>query len=180
MQKAQSFYPLFSALTPPRASFEDQAFLLAEDHTDDAFLLQRAFRTAGIGNPLHVVPDGQEAMDYLGGVGAYADRSQHPLPEVVLLDLDLPRKNGFEVLRWLRSQAALQAVVAIILTGSNCSADADRAYELGANFYLTKPGTFDELVTLTRCLHEWLQSNPAPARALTANHSGQVSRLPRT
>ncbi len=155
------------------AGFDDCVFLLAEDSENDVFLMQRAFKTAGISNPLHVVADGEEAISYLKGEGEYGGRSEHPLPAVVLLDLNLPRKNGFEVLEWMRSQPTLKRIVVMILTASNRGADADRAYDLGANFYLTKPGKFEDLVKLTKCLHEWVQLNhfpslnpaPAPAKA---------------
>lgn len=145
--------------------FEDQVFLLAEDSEDDVFLMQRAFLAGGIPNPLHVVADGDEIVAYLKGEREYADRAKHPLPTVVLLDLNLPRKNGFEVLAWIRQQPVLKRIVVIILTASNRSSDADRAYDLGANFYLTKPSKFEDLVKMAKCLQEWLQLNHFPSVA---------------
>ena len=142
-------------------TFNKQAFLLAEDSENDVFLMQRAFEVAGVRNPLFVVSDGDEAVSFLKGEGHY-NRETHPLPLVVLLDLNLPRKSGFEVLKWIRAQPTLRRLVVIILTASSRAADADRAYDLGANFYLTKPGKFEELVTMAQCLHEWVQLNHFP------------------
>jgi len=130
---------------------------LAEDSDNDVFLMQRALKASGIPNPLQVVKDGAEVIAYLSGHNQYQNRSEYPLPAVVLLDLNLPRKNGFELLEWMRAQSTLKRIVVIILTASNRSADADRAYDLGANFYLTKPSKFDDLVKMTKCLHDWLK-----------------------
>lgn len=153
--------------------FEKQIFLLAEDSENDAFLMQTAFKKAALPNPLRVVSDGEEAIAYLQGTGRYADRAEFPLPIVVLLDLKMPRKSGFEVLEWIRKQPTLKRLVVIILTASNRSVDADRAFDLGANFYLTKPSKFDELVEMTKCLHEWLRLNHFPT--LTPPASGRNS-----
>ena len=143
--------------------FEKQLFLLAEDSQNDVFLMQQAFKKAGLPNPIQVVSDGQEAISYLKGEGRYSDRAQYPLPMAVLLDLKMARMNGFEVLEWVRKQPNLKRVVVIILTASNRSSDADRAYDLGANFYLTKPGKFEDLVDMTKCLHDWLRLNHFPS-----------------
>jgi len=143
--------------------FEKQLFLLAEDSQNDVFLMQQAFKKAGLPNPIQVVSDGQEAISYLKGEGRYSARAQYPLPMAVLLDLKMARMNGFEVLEWVRKQPNLKRVVVIILTASNRSSDADRAYDLGANFYLTKPGKFEDLVEMTKCLHDWLRLNHFPS-----------------
>jgi len=143
--------------------FEKQLFLLAEDSQNDVFLMQQAFKKAGLPNPIQVVSDGQEAISYLKGEGRYSDRAQYPLPMAMLLDLKMARMNGFEVLEWVRKQPNLKRVVVIILTASNRSSDADRAYDLGANFYLTKPGKFEDLVEMTKCLHDWLRLNHFPS-----------------
>ncbi len=142
---------------------DQSVYLLAEDSENDVFLMERAFKTSGIPNPLHVVTDGEQAIKYLAGEGKYANRKEFPLPGVVLLDLNMPRKNGFEVLEWIRAQPMLKRIVVMILTTSNRSADADRAFDLGANFYLTKPGKFQELVKLTQCLQEWVELNYFPS-----------------
>ena len=143
--------------------FEKQLFLLAEDSQNDVFLMQQAFKKAGLPNPIQVVSDGQEAISYLKGEGRYSDRAQYPLPMAVLLDLKMARMNGFEVLEWVRKQPNLKRVVVIILTASNRSSDADRAYDLGANFYLTKPGKFEDLVEMIKCLYDWLRLNHFPS-----------------
>jgi CheY-like chemotaxis protein len=139
-------------LEPSRA---ERVFLLAEANEDHVVFTERAFAAARITDPLHVVPDGEAAMNYLRGTGEF-NRLEHPLPDVVLLDGGLPGKSGFEVLKWLRAQPDLRALLVIVLTTSNRKADADRAFELGANYYLTRPTSFEALVRLARCLHEWL------------------------
>ena len=89
--------------------------LLADDDPNDVFLLQRAFQKTNIANPLHVVRDGEEAMAYLSGQDQYADRQRHPLPVLLLLDLKMPRKSGFEVLRWVRQQSGLKRLPVVVL-----------------------------------------------------------------
>jgi CheY-like chemotaxis protein len=142
-------------------TFDSQPFLLAEDSDSDVLLMQRAFQASDVRNPLYVVPNGEEAIALLKGEGKYV-RDEYPLPFVVLLDLNLPGRNGFEILGWIRSQPDFRRLVVIILTSSNRSADADRAYDLGANFYLTKPNKFADLVKLADCLHRWVQINHFP------------------
>src|SRR5258706_16411130 len=92
-----------------------QVILLAEDRDDDLFLICKAFERARITYPLHIVRDGEEAINYLAGVGKYSHRAEYPLPSLLLLDLDLPRADGFTVLRWLRTQPALKTLPVIIL-----------------------------------------------------------------
>src|SRR5436190_24304349 len=89
---------------PGERSARSRSMLLVEDNEDDVFLLQRALKYAGIENPLHVVQDGEAALTYLSGAGVFHDRTQHPLPFIVFVDLKLPYLNGFEVLTWIRSQ----------------------------------------------------------------------------
>ena len=143
-------------------SFDRQVFLLAEDSENDVCLMKEAFKKAGVVNPLRVVRDGGEAIAYLKGAGPYQERAEHPLPLVLLLDLKMPGKDGFDVLRWVRAQPTLKRLVVIILTASNRAEDADRAFDLGANFYLTKPGPFKALVEMSRCLRDWLRLNHFP------------------
>jgi DNA-binding response OmpR family regulator len=145
-----------STRAPAMPGLGARTFLLAEENATDATLIQRAFREAGISSTLNVVQDGDKAVEYLRGIGSYSDRAEHPMPNVVLLNRDLPRKDGFGVLGWIRTQSALKSVVVVILTAANRSVDADKAYDLGANFYLTRPGRYEELVSLTRCLDDWL------------------------
>jgi CheY-like chemotaxis protein len=134
--------------------------LLVEDDANDVFLMQRACRKVELPNPLHVVGDGDEAVDYLSGAGRYADRVQYPLPVLVLLDLKLPRKGGLEVLDWLRQEPTLRRLPVVVLTSSKEPNDVNRAYDLGANSYLVKPLGFDALLDLVRSLNEyWLTLN---------------------
>lgn len=140
--------------------------LLVEDDPNDVLLIQRAFRKANLVNPLHVAGDGEEAIAYLSGQGAYADRERHPLPILILLDLKLPRKSGHEVLAWLRQQPELKRLPAVVLTSSREAADVNRVYDLGANSYLVKPVAFDDLLKMVQTLNMyWLILNEKPAVA---------------
>lgn len=131
--------------------------LLVEDNPDDAFLLQRAFRKGGFNAEIQVIKDGEAAIAYLRGDGVHADRTRSPLPALVLLDLKLPRKDGFEVLAWLRARPGLGRLPVVVLTSSREQADVDRAYALGANAYFVKPGAFDALQELVGTLvRHWL------------------------
>jgi len=142
---------------------KEYVVLLADDDPNDVFLLQRAFQKTNIANPLRVVRDGEEAMAYLGGQGQYADRQLHPLPVLLLLDLKMPRKSGFEVLRWLRQQSGLKRLPVVVLTSSNQNPDINKAFDLGANSYIVKPGGFDSLVEMVKNLNlYWLILNEKP------------------
>ena len=137
--------------------------LLVEDNPRDVELIQRAFRQARMANPIKVVRDGAEAMEYLSGEGIYADRAEYPLPFLVLLDLNLPRVSGFEVLQWIRTQSGLTKLNVVILTSSKESIDTERAYALGANSYLNKPGNFEQLVMLMNSLElQWAVIDQIP------------------
>ena len=121
---------------------ENQRFtvLLVEDDLNDIFLVKRAFRTAHIPNPLQIVTDGEEAMSSLRGEGKYGDREAHPLPKLMVMDIKMPRRSGFEVLEWIKSGSGLlRRIPVIIVSSSNDPSDINRAYELGANAYMVKP-----------------------------------------
>lgn len=138
--------------------------LLVEDNVDDVILIERAFEKARIVNPLRVVGDGDEALDYLGGRGKYNDRAAYPLPAFVLLDLKLPRRSGLDVLTWMRSEPCVKRIPVIVLTSSRESVDVDRAYELGVNSYLCKPVAFDALLEMVQTLNVyWLLFNERPS-----------------
>jgi CheY-like chemotaxis protein len=114
--------------------------LLVEDDLNDIFLVKRAFRTAHIPSPLQVVTDGEEAINYLRGEGKYADRQAHPLPKLVVMDIKMPRRSGFEVLEWVKGNGRpLRRIPIIIVSSSDNPEDINRAYELGANAYMVKP-----------------------------------------
>jgi CheY-like chemotaxis protein len=131
--------------------------LVAEDDEDDVLLLRTAFAEAGLGIPLQVVPDGEDAIAYLKGEGKFADRKEFPLPALVLLDLNMPRKNGLEVLSWVRQQGILKRLPVVILSSSSQGPHINKAYELGANSYLVKLSNFTEFVQRIKLLYSyWL------------------------
>src|SRR4051812_16984700 len=113
--------------------------LVAEDLETDVFILKRAFTRAGVNLPLKFVRDGQEVIDYLEGRGPYWNRFVYPLPRVLVLDLKMPRLNGFDVLEWARTKGGFKRLVKVILTSSYRICDVNRAYDLGANSYVVKP-----------------------------------------
>lgn len=136
------------------------SILLVEDNPDDVALILHAFKRAQIANPLHVVTDGEQAMSYLEGSPPHDDRTRHPLPSLVLLDLKLPRRSGFEVIEAAKAQAQLRIIPIVVLTSSNQNEDMRRAYELGANGYLVKPGKRDALIEMMRAVDGyWLGQN---------------------
>jgi CheY-like chemotaxis protein len=138
----------------------NRSLLLVEDNEDDVFLMKRALQGAHVVNPLQVVEDGQEALDYLRGNGKFADRDQYPLPAVVFLDLKLPFVSGHDVLAWIRQQKEFETLVVIVLTSSNEASDLSRCYSLGANSYLVKPPTPEQLEDLAKAFKwYWLEYN---------------------
>ena len=138
--------------------------LHVEDDPNDVLLIARAFRKAGSAAQLRVVNDGEQALQYLGGMNSFANRDQFPLPSLVLLDLKLPRKSGIEVLEWMRTQPRLKRIPVLMLTSSRQPVDINRAYDLGVNAYLVKPVNFDGLVEMVRMLdHFWLRVNEHPS-----------------
>jgi CheY-like chemotaxis protein len=131
--------------------------LVAEDDENDVFFLRRALLKAGFGNPLVALCDGQAAVDYLEGVGIYADRKTHPLPGLLLLDLKMPRKSGFEVLAWLNERPELSQFPVVVLSSSVLESDKQKALALGAVEYRVKPSKAQDLVQLIEELHSrWL------------------------
>ena len=142
----------------------DQALvLLVEDNEDDVALVRRAFSKCKVLNPLQVVRSGEEALEYLIGTGRYSNRSEYPVPELILLDLKLPGIDGFQVLRWIRQQPTLRALRVVVLTSSNELRDATTAYQFGANSFLVKPVDFDEFVNITNAIQGyWLWTSKAP------------------
>lgn len=141
----------------------DKSILLVEDNPDDAALTIHALETNKIGNTLVVARDGVEALDYLFGTGSYAGRAPTDLPAVVLLDLKLPRIDGLEVLRRVRSDERTRLLPVVILTSSNQEEDRIEGYSLGANSYVRKPVDFDDFVRAAGQLGlYWLLLNQAP------------------
>jgi CheY-like chemotaxis protein len=122
--------------------------LYVEDSTDDFVLLKLASRKCGTPFSLQHAEDGDQAIAYLSGTGVYGDREEHPFPDLVLLDLRMPRLDGFEVLQWIRGNPETKSLPVVVLAGSAFRADVRRALELGANSYATKPAKFNELEVL--------------------------------
>src|SRR6267142_5001892 len=117
--------------------------LLVEDDLNDIFLVKRAFKKAQIKNPLQVVTDGEEAIQYLRGEGKYANRQIYPWPKLIVMDIKMPRKTGFEVLEWVKGQGRpLRRIPIVIVSSSDNPSDINQAYELGANAYMVKPMDF--------------------------------------
>jgi CheY-like chemotaxis protein len=128
--------------------------LYAEDDENDVFLMERAFERAGVTNPLQTVIDGAAAIRYLSGAGEFADRERFPIPCLLLLDLNLPRRSGLEVLKWTREQTFLQGLPVIMLTSSSQDRDIGSAYTLGANGYLVKPPSSEKLFEMVTSLRD--------------------------
>jgi CheY-like chemotaxis protein len=139
-----------------------KTILLVDDSENDIDLMRMAFRKAEVNSPLQEVHNGEEAITYLKGEGIYSDREKYPLPSVMLLDLNMPMKNGFDVLSWVRTQPALKRLATIILTASMRPEDVERAFDLGATSYLVKPSNLETLVSTIRCLRDWIQINHFP------------------
>jgi CheY-like chemotaxis protein len=142
----------------------DHVLLLVEDDDADALLVGRAIRKAQVNVRLHRVKDGEEAIEYLGGHREYADRAAYPPASVVLLDIKLPRRDGFEVVTWLRRQPRpLSRTAVVMFTSSGRPVDVNRAYELGANSYLRKPDQHSELVATISTFNDfWLSRCALP------------------
>ena len=122
--------------------------LVVEDDPNDRLLLTHAFRKSAPDVRLHLSKDSFDAEDYLLGREPYGDRAVHPLPQMILLDLKLPRRSGLDFLAWIKRQPALAEIPVIILSSSQESSDLDRAYELGAKSYLVKSVELKELVKI--------------------------------
>jgi CheY-like chemotaxis protein len=139
--------------------------LLVEDEPDSVFFFEHAMKKAEIENPLQVAKDGRGALDYLEGVGEFANRQKHPLPGLVILDLKLPRATGFEVLQQLRQRPETRRTIVLMLTSSASDDDIAKAYALGANSYLVKPIQLQELEKIVQAIKTfWLTHNQPPPR----------------
>jgi len=137
--------------------------LLAEDREDDILLIRKAFQKGFIDNPLHVVRDGEEAIHYLSGEGQYSNRAEYPLPDLILLDLKMPKVDGFEVVRWIRRQPGFGSIPVVVLTSSDEIRDVNRAYALGANSFLVKPLDFENFIETAKMLKiYWLKTSKRP------------------
>ena len=137
--------------------------LYVEDEEADVVLLRHVLEKAGVRNPLQAVKDGKLAKDYLAGNPPFNHRQQHPLPGLVLLDLNLPYWSGFEVLEWIRKQPQFRRLPVLIFSSSNRPDDIARAYDTGANGFLVKPNALADLQTLVLAVRDfWLLHNRFP------------------
>jgi CheY-like chemotaxis protein len=142
--------------------------LHVDDDPNDTTLLQVACAKADVDFELQNIEDGSEVIEYLSGAGKYADRTLYRLPELVLLDLKMPRATGLEVLKWIRSHSRLKNLPVIVLSGSELGEDMSRAYAGGANSYLVKPSNFKSLVDLVKNIGAQIPP--------TSTHHGGASR----
>ena len=127
--------------------------LMVEDDPNDVFLLKRALEKEQVRLPVRTVSDGDEAIRYLGGVGEFADRARHPLPCLVILDLKLPKKNGLEVLSWLRNHEEIGDLPVFMLTSSGEPHERNEAERHGVEVYRVKPVTLQGLLQVAREIH---------------------------
>ena len=134
-----------------RDTSDSITILMADDDCDDRLMAEDAMRESRLGNTFRCVEDGQELMDYLTRKGKYAVEDA-PRPGLILLDLNMPRKDGRQALKEIKSDPDLRRIPVVILTTSKTEEDVLRAYDLGANSFITKPVTFDRLVDIVRTL----------------------------
>jgi len=136
---------------------EQFTVLLVEDDLNEIFLVKRAFKMARLQNRLQVVTDGQDAINYLSGEGKFADRAVYPLPGLIVMDIRMPRRSGFDVLEWVKGDGRpLRRIPVVIVSSSNSPEDINRAYELGANAYMVKPVDFKSVEHLFSSItHYW-------------------------
>ena len=157
-------------ITKRMARGEQAVILLIEDSAEDALQVRRALAAASVRNPFFVVRSGEEAMDYLEATGKYAHRAEFPLPDLILLDLDLPGVSGLRVLQRIRNDPWLSGLRVIVLTNSDGFHDINAAYELGANAFIVKPQRFEDYPRLLRTLAVmWLSQTRGPKVERDAN-----------
>ena len=138
-------------------------YLVAEDDKSAQLLLQRAFLKAGLDFPLRFSSDGQETLDYLHGVGPFADREQFPFPALLLLDFSMPKLDGLEVLKQIRADPNLKKLIVVMLSSSIDESQIAQAYEAGVNSYVEKPVEFSELLHTMMCINAyWFGCNHFP------------------
>ncbi|MEE9432099.1 MAG: response regulator [Melioribacteraceae bacterium] len=129
--------------------------LYAEDDLDDQFLLKEAWEENNILNPLQIVNDGTEVMDYLNNKGEYIDTEKYPLPGLILLDLNMPKMNGAETLEKIKNNSELKNIPVIVLTTSKAEEDIINSYDLGVNSFITKPVSFEDLIKLVSIFEKY-------------------------
>ena len=129
--------------------------LMADDDADDRMLTKDALAESRVLNDLRFVEDGEELLDYLKGRGAYTDREKAPRPGLILLDLNMPKKDGREALKEIKADPELRRIPVVVMTTSKAEEDVYRSYDLGASSFITKPVTFDRLVELMRTMGQY-------------------------
>jgi CheY-like chemotaxis protein len=138
--------------------------LMADDDVDDRMLTKEALEESRVRNNLYFVEDGEELLDYLNRRGKFTDAEQSPRPGLILLDLNMPRKDGREALREIKANPDLRRIPVVIMTTSKAEEDIFRSYDLGANSFITKPVTFERLVELMRTLGQyWIEFVELPS-----------------
>ena len=130
------------------SNMSNSIILLVEDDPNDQILINRAIKKANILNPVHVLDDGEKAIQYLSGEGIYSDRTEYPLPILILLDLKMPKKSGLEVIEFVKDKPVIKRIPIVVLTSSKESTDVNKAFDLGVNSYLVKPVKFEDLVEI--------------------------------
>jgi len=139
--------------------------LMAEDDADDQLLVQEAFAECGVKEQIRFVANGEELLDYLMGRGPYAVARTAPRPGLILLDLNMPRKDGREALKEIRAHPGLRQVPIVVFTTSRADTDIRTVYELGANSFITKPARFEALVEVMKVLSQyWFRTVELPAQ----------------
>ncbi|MBJ6750273.1 response regulator [Geomonas anaerohicana] len=147
-------------------SYVHHTILLVDSDQDQAHFTRLALQRVGVITPVQSARDGEEAIGYLSGSGAFQDRESYPMPVLMLLDLKLPHISGVGLLSWLREQPALKRLPVVVLTAPVPPADLNRAYELGCNSFLFKPNSFNALLVMMQNLVQyWLGLNVAPELA---------------
>ena len=145
------------------SDLEQVEILLVEDNTEDAEMTLRALRRNNLGNRVHWVKDGEEALEFMFSTGQYAARSAAPTPKLVMLDLKMPKVDGIEVLRRLKQSEATRPVPVVVMTSSNEDSDVLKSYHLGVNSYIVKPIQFDVfLETVAKIGLYWVITNRVP------------------
>jgi DNA-binding response OmpR family regulator len=141
---------LMSSHSENHSSIKPGTILVADDDANDVFFLKRAFKKAGYDYKVLDVPDGERAIQYLSGSDAFSDRSQFPLPSLLILDLKMPKVNGFEVLAWIKEQSSLNTMKVVVLSSSGLQSDKQKAETLGAHDYRVKPGDIGDMVNMVK------------------------------
>jgi CheY-like chemotaxis protein len=137
--------------------------LLVDDDEDDLVMFERAIRKAGVPALLRTARDGLEGLEYIEGIGKYADRETYPIPSVLILDLKMPRLSGMELLSWIHEHVEYQVIPTIVMSSSSLQSDVRKAYELGANTYMVKTQDLRLLTRRIQLLYEYWMTSAKPS-----------------